>query len=88
MKNFAAVLAVGVLLTAAGGADAAHSKPYQGTVQSVDAAANTVTFDDGTSFYAAPGVEIAALEPGADVIFYYHVYDGRNTVVSYERVSR
>lgn len=79
-----ASLAAALLTAASGTADAGHSRPHQGTVQSVDPAADTVTLDDGTKFHAASGVETDGLEPGTDVIFYYHVYDGQNTVVSYD----
>ena len=87
MRTLAALVMSVWVLTAAGAALAA-SKPYPGTVQSVDAAADTVTLDDGTKFYAGPGVEIDGLKPGTKVIFYYYVYDGRYTVVSYELVTK
>lgn len=82
-----AALAVSIGVLTAGGVALADSRPYPGTVQSVDAAADTVTLDDGTKFFAAPGVEIDGLEPGTKVIFYYYVYDGRYTVVSYELLA-
>lgn len=86
MKKLAAfAVSIGVL-TAAGSA-LAESKPYPGTVQSVDPAAKTVTLEDGRKFFAGPGVEIEGLKPGTKVIFYYYVYDGRYTVVSYELVT-
>jgi len=87
MRTLAA-LVMSVWVLTAGGVALADSKPYPGTVQSVDAAADTVTLDDGTKFFAAPGVEIDGLEPGTKVIFYYYVYDGRYTVVSYELVAQ
>lgn len=84
MKNLAATLAIAALLTATGAVAATPSKPYEGTVRSVDAASNTVTLEDGTIFRVGEGVEVDGLDPGTRVIFWYHTYDGRKTVVSYE----
>lgn len=83
-RELAVVATAAAFLAASGTALANHSRPYEGTVRSVDPQSDMVTLEDGTTFRAADGVGVDGLEPGTEVIFYYHTYDGQKTVVSYE----
>ena len=84
MRKHLAVAVAALLAAASSAALADHSRPYEGTVQSVDPQANTVTFEDGTTFRAGEGVQVDGLDPGTEVVFWYHTYGGQKTVVSYE----
>jgi hypothetical protein len=83
-KAIAALAGTAVLLGLAGASFANHSIPKPGVVHSVDHARNLVMFQDGTTFQVGPGVEVNALTPGTQVIFYYLPQNGNNVVVSYE----
>ena len=63
---------------------AAYAAEVEGKVQSVDAATRTITLDDGQTFVAAEGVEIAQLEPGANVKI--TVDDATMSVTSVEKM--
>ena len=60
----------------------AYAGEMEGTVQSVDPAARTITLDDGTSFTAAEGINLEALIAGAQVKVIYE--DGTNTATAVE----
>jgi Cu/Ag efflux protein CusF len=66
---------------------AASAAEVTGAITSVDAAAGTVTLDDGKTYTLPVDFDVASLQAGAKVTITYEEADGKMTITKVEAAS-
>jgi Cu/Ag efflux protein CusF len=81
------MVAAGAAALLAASSLAALAAEATGAIMSVDAAAGTVTLDDGNTYVLPSDFDVAALQAGAKVTITYEEVDGKLTITKVEQAT-